>query len=115
MISINDQNNKLYIPQYPIGLSHNKCGPHGPKWGWGGPSGCKIGLVSPKNGSNFGFKLKSKKYPHVEPTFGSGLGPQGPKGPKSGSFRIKLALRLRNLSDFSVSSFLSHTYSMNND
>ena len=58
--------------------------------------------------SNLGFKLKSKKKLKSKPTFGGGTGPQGPN---SGSIRVRLALRLRISSDFSVSSCFRHVQS----
>ena len=51
-----------------------------------------------------GFKLKSKKYLKIWGRSGSG-------GPNWGSIRVRLALRLRISSDFSVSSCFGHVQS----
>ena len=58
--------------------------------------------------SNLGFELKSKKKLKSKPTFWDGTGPQGPN---SGSIRVRLALRLRISSDFSVSTCFGHVQS----
>ena len=60
-----------------------------------GPMGTKLKVQAKK-------KLKSK------PTFWDGT---GPRGPNSGSIRVRLALRLRISSDFSVSTCFGHVQS----
>ena len=72
------------------------------------PQTARYSLIANRH-VNFGFKLKSKKWPQIETTFGVSSGPQGPN---LGSIRVMLALRLRILSDFTVSSCFGHIQSI---
>ena len=54
-ISIKDLKNKLYITQYSIGLSHNRCGPQGLKSGGVGPPGPNLGQYDQKMGPILGL------------------------------------------------------------
>ena len=87
----------------------------GPKLGCDGPSGSEIGLEwalgvhkqvdMTKNGSKFGFKLKSKKYPQLNLLFGVSRAPRVHNWVQSGS-GWPSGPDIHQI--FKVSSFLSH-------
>jgi hypothetical protein len=70
MLSIKDLKNKLYISQYSIGLSHNRCGPQGPKSGWGGPPGPNLGQYDQKMGPILGLSLNLRNTSKLNPLLG---------------------------------------------
>ena len=91
-------------------MHYIRLGPQGPKSGLG----VQIWLGMTKKCVQFRVQAKSKnlrinpKLNPMNPLLGGGSGPQGPN---LGSIRVRLALRLRNSSDFSVPSFTGHIQS----
>ena len=80
------------------------------KPGWFGSYGWALGYKTwvGKTMECVQFKVQAKKKLKSKPTFWDGT---GPRGPNSGSIRVRLALRLRISPDFSVSTCFVHVQS----